>query len=199
MWGIFSSEIKKIWRNSKTAAGLTVLLLANLYLIALSSKTGFTASAYRKMNRILIPLTMEQKEQYLDRQSEMLASIKVFASIEANEKEYGVTEYSISQKKESEELYNKYYYDYYRSHQYIVYTEDFYTEQAFLSYISKEYQSAARYELYLQSIIDKADALMKSSVNNESDSFFRIQSIEKMRDKWIIYHVKALRSRYPPG
>ena len=104
MWGIFSSEIKKIWRNRKTITGLIVLLLANLYLIALSSKTGFTANAYRKMNRILIPLTMEQKEQYLDRQTEMLASIKVFVSIEASEKEYGVTEYSVSQKKENEEL-----------------------------------------------------------------------------------------------
>ena len=196
MWGLFSSEIKKIWRNRKTITGLIVLLLANLYLIALSSKTGFTANAYRKMNRILIPLTMEQKEQYLDRQSEMLASIKVFASIEASEKEYGITEYSVSQKKESEELYSKYYYDYYRSHQYIVYTEDFYTEQAFLSYINKEYQNAARYELYLQSIIDKADALINSSVNNESESIFRIQSIEKMRDKY--EQLKGIEMDYMP-
>ncbi len=180
---IFLCEMKKMWRNRRTALGLLVLLLANLYLIALSSKTSFSGNAYRTISKDLLSMSMEQKEQYLADRMEMLDSIKVFVAVESSEKEHGVTEYSVIQKKENEELYRKYYDDY-KSQKYVVYTDDYYTEQVFLSYINKEFQSAYKYDKYLKSIIDKADSLLHSNMNSEADSLFRMQSIAMLRDKY---------------
>lgn len=172
------AELRKVWGNRTFPLLLAVLAGANLLLLWLGTRPSRDqppAAAYRAVGADLAGLTMEEKgvllHEKLD-EAEAMLRLSDYYRILANghgdarlEEEYA-------------DILGRYG-EFYRTHQYVLYTDTLLNEYRLFNQLVEEYETVAGYTDFLAGVQERAQKLASISIFQTDASGYDIRNIER--------------------
>lgn len=180
-------EVEKIWKKRSFLGIICFLLVVQVFLLWYTgayNEESVSLSSYKKLEKVLAPLSEQEKLALIDQQYEIIQGVAFVEEIIL----YQSSESEMSAAIAKQELnanpgvFEKYH-DLYESGEYLNYTDSLEKEKELLSEVYKEIHTVSAYSEYLDSVQNNRDALNQISIfASNTQNGFSGKNIEKSAD-----------------